>query len=117
MRVPWKAKRSNQSNLKEINPEYSSEGQTPKLKLQYFFCHLIRKAESLEKALMLGKTEGRRRRGQQRVRWFYDITDPMDMDLGKLLEMVRGRKAPASCSPRGGKELDTTWRLNTTNQI
>ena len=117
MRVPWKAKRSNWSNLKEINPEYSSEGQMLKLKLQYFFGHLIRKAESLEKALMLGKTEGRRRRGQQRMRWLYDITDSMDMDLGKLLEMVRDKKALASCSPRGGKESDTTWRLNNTNQI
>ena len=83
MRVPWKSRRSNQSILKEINPEYSVEGLMLKLKLQYFG-HLILTADSLEKTLMLGKTEGRRRRGQQRMRWLDGIADSMDMNLGKL---------------------------------
>ena len=80
MRVPWTARRSNQSILKEINPEYSLEGLRLKLKLQYLG-YLMRRADSLEKTMMLGKIEGRRRRGQQRIRWFDGITDSMDMSL------------------------------------
>ena len=91
MRVPWTARRSNQSILKEINPEYSLEGLMLKLKLQYFG-HLLQRANSLEKTLMLGKTEGRRRRGQQRMKWFDGITDSMDMTLRKLWEMVKARE-------------------------
>ena len=91
MRVPWTARRSNQSILKEINPEYSLEGLTLKLKLQYFG-HLMQRADSLEKTLMLGKTEGKRR-GRQRVRWLDGITDSRDMSLSKLQEMVKVREA------------------------
>ena len=83
MRVPWTARRSNQSILKEINPEYSLEGLMLKLKLQYFG-HLMRRADSLEKTLMLGKIEGKRKRGQQRMRWLDGITDLMDLHLGEL---------------------------------
>ena len=92
MTVPWIARTSNQSILKEINPEYSLEGLMLKLKLQYVG-HQIRRADSMEKTLMLGKTEGRRRRGQQRMRWLDGIIDPMDMSSSKLREIVKNRGA------------------------
>ena len=90
MRVPWTVRRSNQSILKEINPEYSLEGLM--LQLQYFG-HLMQRTDSLEKTLMLGKIEGGRRRGRQRMRWLDSIIDSMDMSLSKLQEMVKGREA------------------------
>ena len=104
--------RLNQSILPEINPEYSLEGLMLKLKLQYFG-HLMRTDDSLEKSLMLGKNEGRRRRGCQRMRWLDGITQAMNMNLGKLREMVRDREAwPTASSPWGFKESDTTGGLN-----
>ena len=111
--VPWTARRSNQSILKEINPEYSLEGLMLKGKLHYFG-HLMRRTDSLEKILVLGKIEGRRRRGWQRRRWLDGITNAMDMSLSRLLEFGDGQGGLVCCSPWGHKELDMTEQLNWT---
>ena len=108
LRVPWTTRRSNQSILKEMSPEYSLEGLILKLKLQYFGL-LMQRTDSLEKTLMLGKTEGRRRRGQQRMRWLDGITDSKDMGLGGLQELVMDRKAVH------GVAKDRTWLSNWTD--
>ena len=107
--------RSNQSILREINTEYSLEGLKLKLKLQYFG-HLTRRADSMERSLMLRKTEGRRRRGHQRMRWLDGVTDAKDVNLGKLQEMDgEGQGDLACCSPWGCKESNTTGQLNNSN--
>ena len=111
LRDPRTARRSNQSTLKEISPGCSLEGLMLELKLQYFG-HLIWRADSFEKTLMLGKFEGRRKRGRQRMRWLDGITDSVDMGLGRLWQLVMDREGLACCSSWGRKESDTTEWLN-----
>ena len=114
--VPWTERRPNQSILKEINPEYSMEEQMLKLKLQSFG-HLMRRVDSLEKNLMLGKIAGRRRRGWQRIRWLDGITNLMDMGLSKLQEIVKDKGSLGCPSPWGCKESDMTEWLNWTESV
>ena len=109
-RVPWTTRRTNYSILKEINPESTLEGLMMKLKLQYFG-HLMQRADSLKKTLMLGKIEGRRRRGRQRIRWLDDITDSVD-EFEQTLGENEGQGILECCDPWGSKESDTTERLN-----
>ena len=113
LRIPWTTRRSNQFILKGISPEYSLEGLMLKLKLQYFG-HLIQRTDSFEKTLMLGNIEGRKRRGQQRMRWLDGITKSVDMSLNKALGVGDRRGSLACCSPWGCKELDVTEWLNWT---
>ena len=114
LRVPWTARRSNQSILKEISPEYSLEGLMLKLRLQYFG-HLMQRTDWFEKTLTLGKIEGGRRRGQQRMRWLYSISDLMNMSLNKLQEFGNGEGSLVCCSPWGHKESGLTEWLNWTD--
>ena len=107
LRVPWTSRRSNQSILEEVNPEYSLEGQMLKLKLQYFG-HLMQRTDSSEKSLVLGKIEGKRRRGQQKMRWLDGITDSMCMSLNTLREIVKDQEAWCANSLWGCKVSDTT---------
>ena len=111
MRIPWSARRSNQSILKEINPESSLEGLMLKLKLQYFG-HLMLRDDSFQKTLMLEKIEGRRRSEQQRMRWLDGITDLLDMSLGRVRELVMDREAWRATVHGGHTELDMTEQLN-----
>jgi len=111
LRVSWTARRSNQSILKEVSPEYLLEGLMLKLKLQYF-CHLMQRTDSLEKTLLLGKIEGGRRRGWQRMRWLDGITDLMDMNLNKLWELVMHREAWFAASRGAANRHDWATELN-----
>ena len=111
LRVPWTSRRFNQSFLNQISPEYSLEGLMLKLKLRYFG-HLMWRINSLEKILILGKIEGGRRKGRQRMRWLDGITDAMDKSLGRLQELEMDREGLACCSPWGRKRLDMTEQLN-----
>ena len=109
--VPWTTRRSNQSILEEISPEYTLEGLMLKLKLQHFG-HLMKRTDSLEKTLMLGKIEGGRRRGWQRMRWLGSITDSTDISLSKFQEMVKGQRSPKCCHPWRCKESNMMEQLN-----